>query len=75
LCDEEAEGKGMGTARQVKDRHGSYAGQYVALDPASGNKIIAHGPRSNCVAAKARRAGVEVPVIIYVPKRDSAYLY
>jgi len=68
-------GRDMVTARKVKDHQGGYAGQYVALDPATGNKIVAHGTRSNCVAAEARRAGVEVPVIIYVPKRDSAYLY
>jgi hypothetical protein len=64
----------MGTVQKGKDRQGRYAGQYVALDSASGNRIIAHGPKSNCVAAEARRAGVQVPVIIYVPKSDPACL-
>ena len=65
----------MAAARKAKEHQSSYAGQYVALDPATGNKIIAHGPKSNCVAAEARRAGVEVPMIVYVPERDTACLY
>jgi hypothetical protein len=65
----------MGTARKAKERKGSYAGQYVALDPAGGDKIIAHGSKSNRVAAEARRAGVKVPMIVYVPERDTACLY
>jgi hypothetical protein len=67
--------EGMETARQSNGRKGTYEGQYVALDPATGDKIIAHGSRSNRVAAEARRAGVKVPVIIYVPERDTACLY
>jgi len=65
----------MEIAREVKERQRSYAGQYVALDPSAGHKIIAHGTKSNRVAEKARRAGVEVPVIVYVPEKDTAYLY
>ncbi len=68
-------GRRMGTARKAKENSRSYAGEYVALDPATGNKIIAHGRRSNSVAAEARRAGVKVPVIVYVPERDTACLY
>lgn len=64
----------MGTAK-AKDRQGSYAGQYVAFDPKAGNRIVAHGPQSNRVAAEARRAGVEVPVIVYVPEENTACLY
>ncbi len=67
--------RGMETARKSNGRKGTYEGQYVALDPATGDKVIAHGSQSNRVAAEARRAGVEVPVIIYVPQRDTAYLY
>lgn len=65
----------MRNVRQAKDRQGSYGGQYVALDPATGNKVIASGPKSQRVAAEARRAGVKVPIIVYVPEKDSAYLF
>jgi hypothetical protein len=65
----------MGTSLKSNGHKGTYEGQYVALDPATGDKVIAHGPKSNRVAAEARRAGVEVPMIIYVPKRDTACLY
>ena len=64
----------METARKPNGRKGTYEGQYVALDPATGDKVIAHGSRSNRVAAEAR-AGVKVPMIIYVPERDTACLY
>lgn len=63
------------TVRRAKDHQNGYAGRYVAVDPRIGHKIIAHGPKSNRVAAEARRAGVEVPVIIYVPEKDTASLY
>lgn len=49
----------------------SLAGKYVALDPADASKFIAVGTRSDAVARRARRAGVEVPIIIYVPKVKS----
>jgi hypothetical protein len=65
----------MDSARKANGHKGTYEGQYVALNPADGDKIIAHGPQSNRVAAEARRAGVDVPMIIYVPKRDTACLY
>jgi hypothetical protein len=65
----------METTRKSNGRKGTYEGQYVALDPATGDKVIAHGSRSNRVAAQARRAGVKVPMIIYVPERDAACLY
>lgn len=65
----------METERKPNGRKGTYEGQYVALDPSAGNRIIAHGPQSNSVAAEARRAGVKVPVIIYVPEKDAAYLH
>ena len=68
-------GRGMRTAPKTKERPGNYAGQYVAFDPSANTTIVAHGAKSNRVAAKARRAGVEVPVIVYVPEKDTASLY
>jgi len=65
----------METAREAKERPRCYAGQYVALDPSAGHKIIAHGTKSSRVAEEARRAGIEVPVIVYVPEKNTAYLY
>ena len=68
-------GGGTEAVQKVTERRRSYAGQYVALDPSAGHKVIAHGSRSNVVAAKARRAGVEVPVIVYVPEKNAVCLY
>lgn len=65
----------MGMSRREKERSISYAGQYVAFDPTASNKVVAHGPKSDRVAAAARRAGVQVPVIVYVPEKGAEYLY
>ena len=65
----------MEMSRREKEHNVCYAGQYVAFDPTASNKVVAHGPESNRVAAEARRAGVQVPVIVYVPEKNAEYLY
>lgn len=46
-----------------------YEGKYVAFDPVVGPKIIAFGRDAGAVVAKARKLGVEVPAILFVPRR------
>jgi hypothetical protein len=54
----------------------SYQGKYVAL-ASTGKKvtIVASGFKVDAVIAKARRKGIEVPSIVFVPKKDVAYIY
>jgi hypothetical protein len=47
-----------------------YEGKYVALDPAVGRKVIASGRNAGAVVARARKLGVQVPAIMFVPRRD-----
>ena len=56
----------------VKDS--KYQGQYVAF-ASSGNDIIASGKNPSDVIDKARKQGIDVPSIAYVPKEGiiSAY--
>lgn len=51
----------------MNQRKPSYAGQYVALNQAG--KVIATGKNSAKVARKARKLGMAVPVIVYVPQQ------
>jgi hypothetical protein len=57
----------------IKER--KYEGKYVALSPSEGNKIIASGQNPSEVIEKARKKGVSVPAIVFVPKKDVAYIY
>lgn len=50
-----------------------YQGRYVALNPSKGNKIIASGRDPGAVIRKARKKGVSVPAIVFVPREDVAY--
>ena len=52
-----------------------YEGKYVAFDPAVGRRIIASGNSPAMVVARARKLGVEIPAIIFVPKTGMAYIY
>lgn len=57
----------------VTDR--KYQGKYVAFSPSEGKKIIASGRNPGVVIQKARKQGVEVPAIVFVPKKGVAYIY
>lgn len=52
-----------------------YEGQYIAFDPSKGKKIIAHARNAGAVINKARKLGVAVPAIIFVPRSDLTYIY
>jgi hypothetical protein len=52
-----------------------YEGQYVAFDPAKGRKIIASDCDAGVVIDKARKLGVAVPAVVFVPRRDVTYIY
>jgi hypothetical protein len=52
-----------------------YEGKYVAFDPAVGQRVIAFGRNAGAVVAKARKLGVEVPAIMFVPRHDEPLIY
>jgi hypothetical protein len=52
-----------------------YEGKYVAFDPAVGQKVIAFGRNAGAVVAQARKLGVEVPAIMFVPRHDEPLIY
>jgi len=52
-----------------------YEGKYVAFDPSAGKSIIASGKNPGAVVARARKLGVEVPAIVFVPKSKIPLIY
>lgn len=58
-----------------KHEGGKYEGKYVAYDLSEGKKVIASGNNSGKVVDRAREQGVEVPTVVFVPKKGMAYIY
>ncbi|OHB63720.1 MAG: hypothetical protein A2Y76_04295 [Planctomycetes bacterium RBG_13_60_9] len=52
-----------------------YEGKHVAFDPSAGKKVIASGRNAGAVVARARRLGIQVPVMMSVPRRDEPLIY
>ena len=52
-----------------------YEGKYVAFDSSKGKKIVASGKNPGTLIEKARKLGVSIPAIVFVPKGNVAYIY
>lgn len=65
--------KGQKTEGLVVDA--KYEGKYVAFDPCTGPKVIASGKNAGAVVARARKRGVEVPAIVFVPRSDEPSIF
>ncbi len=51
-----------------------YRGKYVAFG-SDGKNIIASGANPALVVRKARSKGVDIPAIVFVPRKNVAYIY
>ena len=49
--------------------------EYVAFDTNEGNKVVASGSNVGTVIDNARRKGVEVPAVLFVPQEGVTYIY
>ena len=47
----------------------------VALKSGTTSEILAHGTRVKSVMDKARKSGVEDPILMFVPKKGHRYVY
>lgn len=52
-----------------------YAGKYVALKSRKEETVISSGDDPKKVFDEAKQNGIENPVIIFIPKADSVYIY
>ena len=65
----------MGPVQQKTDQNRQYEGQFIAYSSPTGDRVIASGSNSGTVIDTARKQGVTIPTVVFVPKRDSSYLY
>ncbi|MBN1670435.1 MAG: hypothetical protein JXR37_05360 [Kiritimatiellae bacterium] len=47
----------------------------LAIKPGKDRMVVAHGNSRSAVLAKARKAGVQDPILMYVPKCGKRYIY
>ena len=47
----------------------------VALKSGTSSEILAHGTTVKSVMDKARKSGVEDPILMFVPKKGHRYVY
>lgn len=52
-----------------------YAGKYVALKSRKEEDVVSSGDDPKKVFDEAKQKGIQNPVIIFVPKSDSVYIY
>jgi hypothetical protein len=52
-----------------------YAGKYVALKSRNEEIVISSGDDPKKVFDEAKQNGIKNPVIIFIPKADSIYIY
>lgn len=50
-------------------------GEYIAYNPSRGKKVIVSGSNPATVIKQARKQGVDVPAIVFVPEKDITCLY
>lgn len=52
-----------------------YEGKYVAIMPFTKDVVITSGSTSIQVLEEAQKKGIENPVIVYIPKHGSTFLF
>ena len=68
-------------AKKVSKKHQSlatnpkYQGKYVIFGSSGSRDIVASGRNLGTVIEKARSQGVDVPAIVFVPKKDTTCIY
>jgi hypothetical protein len=52
-----------------------YEGKYVALASFVDSTVVAFGDDPSEVLAESRKKGAEAPVVVFITKNDTAYIY
>ena len=52
-----------------------YSGEYVAFKDFDSHKVISSGKNAITVVKEAKKLGHAHPVILYIPKKDTAQIY
>ena len=51
-----------------------HSGKYVATKSLTSRSVVSSGTNASAVATKARKKGIEEPVVFYVPKKGMNFL-
>ena len=57
------------------DTTSEYAGKYVALKSRDDDTVVAYGTEPKRVHEEAIQKGSKNPVLLFVPEKDSVYIY
>ncbi|PKL91200.1 MAG: hypothetical protein CVV21_08275 [Candidatus Goldiibacteriota bacterium HGW-Goldbacteria-1] len=60
---------------QVMIKEKKYQGKYVAVKSMKDTKVIASGSSMKIAFDKAVKTGVEKPLLIYVPEKNTVHIY
>lgn len=52
-----------------------YKGKFVALKSFSENIVVASGISPKAVMARANKKGIECPVIVFVPEKNTTHVF
>jgi hypothetical protein len=52
-----------------------YGGQFVTVKSFGSKTVVTHGKKAVDVMARAKKKGIEEPVLIFVPKKNTGYLF
>lgn len=52
-----------------------YSGQYVATKSFLDKDVIAHGSNPSKVLQAAKKLGIKLPVVFYIPENDVVHIY
>jgi len=52
-----------------------YRGYYVAIPSFTEKTVIAYGKKPERVYEKSAKLGVKDPVVVFVPKRDTTFVF
>jgi hypothetical protein len=65
----------MSAKRQILVKNKRYKGNYVAFKSFNDRKVVASGKNPSDVLNKSRKKGAKTPVLVFVNKDDTAYIY
>jgi hypothetical protein len=65
----------MSAKRQILVKNKRYKGNYIAFKSFNDRKVLAFGKNPANFLSKSRKKGVKTPVLVFVNKDDTAYIY
>jgi len=65
----------MFAKRQILVKNKRYEGKYVAFRSFNDRRVVASGKNPSDVLNKSKKKGAKTPVLVFVNKDNTAYIY